>query len=74
MKKVIIKVKPETYRDDDGIYTIFDGNNKGGAIMSSNDPFEAMRKFKEATHLAYAVRTLIEMKNNGKIFYIPEFI
>ena len=75
MKKIIINIKPEILIDEDGNYTIFDSNNKGGAIVSDMDPFNAMSKFKEATHMACAVRTLIEMKEiNGKNFYIAEFI
>ena len=75
VKKIILSIKPEILMNEDGIYTIFDSNNKGGAIMSDLDPSKAMEKFKEATHLACAVRTLMEFKgHSGKNFYIPEFI
>jgi hypothetical protein len=73
MERVIIKVEPVTLRDDEGNYTIYDGNNKGGAIISDKDSFEAMKRFKEAMQLCVAVRTLIEMKEGGKNFYMIEY-
>lgn len=75
-KKVIIKVIPTTLRDDEGNYTIFDSNNKGGAIISDMDPLRAMGKFKEATHLCMAVMTLmekLETKYKTDNFYVAEF-
>ena len=42
--------------------------------MSDKDPFVAMSKFKEATHLACVVKTLLEMqKENSKNFYVADF-
>jgi len=69
----MIKVIPKTLRDDEGNYTIYDGNNKGGAIISDKDPFEAMKKFKEGMQLCVAVRNLMEMKEGGKNWCIIEY-
>lgn len=74
MNKVIIKIKPKIHRGEDGEYSIIDENNKGGAIVWDMDPFKAMEKFKEASHLVVAVRTLMEMSKGMKNFYIAEFI
>lgn len=76
MKKVIIKVIPITVIDEEGNYTIFDSNHQGGAIISDMDPFRAMEKFKEATHLCMAVRTLMEKLDTEyktDNFYIAKF-
>ncbi len=76
--KVIIKVKAKTLFDiESNQYTIFYENNKGGAIISDVDPFKAMEKFKEVTHLCMAVRTLmekLETEYKTENFYIAEFI
>jgi len=74
--KTIIKIKPIIFESEDG-YTIFDSNCKGGAIISDKDKTVAMEKFKEASHLACAVKSLMEFKIEKGIennFYIPEFI
>jgi hypothetical protein len=71
MEMITLKIKPEMLRGTDGSYTIHDGENKGGAIISDMDPFEAMRKFKEATNLSCAVKTLLEFKNG--VYYVAEF-
>lgn len=73
MKKVIIKITPTIFKDEYGNYTIFDGNSKGGAIVSDLNPFVAMEKFKEATILAFAVRNLLAMGKSMN-WHIPEFI
>jgi len=75
MEKVIMKFKPELIVGEDGNYTVVDFKNKGGAIVFDKDPVVALAKFKEATELACALRTFMEMcKRNGKNFYIAEFI
>ena len=78
MKKVTIKVKAKILFDEDfNLFTIFDENNKGGAIVSDTDPFKAMEKFKEATHLCTAARTLLEKletEHKTDNFYVAEFI
>lgn len=74
MKKKFVKIKSTFFIGHDGSYTMFETTNpvNGGAIISGTDPLEVVKRFKEATCLAYAVRSLTEFKNGGN-FYIPVF-
>lgn len=62
--------------DDEGNFTIYDESKNSGAIISNKDPFIAMEKFKEATNLCLAVKTLLDFEigmGDRNNIYIPEF-
>lgn len=75
MKKVIIKVRPTVLEStEDKLFTIYDSNNKGGAIISDTSKEKALEKFKEASKLACAVKTLTNRANGINEYYEIEYL
>lgn len=80
LKKVIINVKPKMKYDSySGEFIVFDGLNKGGAIMSDHDPLLVVEKFKHATRMCCVIRSMLEFNEhmgavNHNNVYVPMFI